>query len=243
MAAPHSPVPPSVGNAPQKADWLARWTSLHTAWLLFGPPAFMVGVRWILQLFIDRQGGTQALPLVPVGTTTGTLDLLWPVALALAVLAGAVWGLRRIGSRRALVVLGAAWLLLGLAGSAAMLQRYLNSQGLLLQPGTALSATPPLVVTRVLASQFKPANLHSLGGTELVLNVPGLPIPQRLLIDDPQAAPLKTGDALALQLVPGRFSGLFVTGWQMPALAGAPASEPVTALPEVASRPASAASH
>jgi hypothetical protein len=181
----------------------------------------MVGVRWILQLFTDRLSTTPALPLVPVGTTSGTLDLLWPVALVLALLAGAVWGLRRIGSRRALVVLGAVWLLLGLAGSAAMVQRYLNSQGLFLQPGAALSAAPPPVVATVVTSQSKMPNLHSLGGTELVLQVQGLPIPQRLLIDDPQAAPLKTGDTLALQLAPGRFSGLFVTGWQMPALAGA----------------------
>lgn len=240
-AEPHTAPPPADDLSPA-AGPLAGWTSQHTAWLLFGPPAFMVGVRWILQLFTDRLSTTPALPLVPVGTTTGTLDLLWPVALALALLAGAVWGLCRIGSRRALVLLGAAWLLLGLAGSAAMLQRYLNSQGLLLQPGTALSATPPLVVTRVLASQSKMPNLHSLGGTELVLQVPGLPIPQRLLIDDPQAAPLKTGDALALQLAPGRFSGLFVTGWQRPALAEA-ASAPVSAAPQAASQPASAASH
>ncbi len=193
----------------------------------------MVGVRWILQLFTDRQSATPALPLVPVGTTTGLLDLLWPVALVLVLLAGAVWGLRRIGSRRALVVLGAAWLLLGLAGSAAMLQRYLNSQGLFLQPGAVVSAAPLPVVATVVNSQSKMPNLHSLGGTELVLQVPGLPIPQRLLIDDPQAAPLKTGDALALQLVSGRFSGLFVTGWQMPALAetaAAPAS-PLRRLP------------
>lgn len=219
-AEPH-PAPPLAGGLSPAAGLLARWTSLHTAWLLFAPPALMVGVRWVLQLFTDRQNAAQALPLVPVGTTTGTLDLLWPVAVALALLAGAVWGLRRIGSRRALVVLGAAWLLLGLAGSAAMLQRYLNSQGLFLQPGAAVSAAPPPVVATVVTSQSKMPNLHSLGGTELVLKVPGLPIPQRLLIDDPQAAPLKPGAALALQLVPGRFSGLFVTGWQMPVLAEA----------------------
>jgi len=121
-------------------------------------------------------------------------------------------------------------------------QRYLNSQGLFLQPGAALSAAPPPVVATVVTSQSKMPNLHSLGGTELVLQVPGLPIPQRLLIDDPQAAPLKTGDRLALQLAPGRFSGLFVTGWQMPALAGA-ASVPVSAAPQAASQPASAPSH
>ena len=62
--------------------------------------------------------------------------------------------------------------------------------------------------------QFKPASLRSLGGTELVLQVGGLDIPQRLLIGDAGAALLKPGDMLALRLVPGRFSGRFVTAWQ-----------------------------
>lgn len=210
-AEPHS-APPLISG----------WTSQHTAWLLFGPPVLMVGVRWILQLFTDRQNATPALPLLPVGTTTGLLDLLWPVALGLLVLAGAVWGLRRIGTRRALTVLGAAWLLLGLAGSAAMVQRYLNNQGLFLQPSGVMSSAPSPVAARVVTSQSKMPNLHSLGGTELVLQVPGLVIPQRLLIDDPQAALLKSGDTLALQLTPGRFSGQFVIGWQIATLAEPP---------------------
>jgi len=214
-------VPPSTGSVPPKTGWLAGWTSQHTAWLLFAPPAFMVGVSWILQLLTDRRGGTPALPLAPVGTTTGTLDLLWPVGLALIALAAVVWGLRRIGLRRALVALGAVWVLLWLGGSAAMLQRQLNRQGLLLHS----SAAAPLTA-RVITSEFKPANLHSLGGTELVLQVSGLDIPRRLLINDPQATSLKPGDALALQLAPGRFSGLFVTGWlaPQPAASVAPAS-------------------
>ena len=228
-ASPHPLVPPSTGSAPQNSGWLAGWTSQHTAWLLFAPPAFMVGVSWILQLLTDRQGGTPALPLAPVGTTTGTLDLLWPVGLALIALAAAVWGLRRIGLRRALVALGAVWVLLWLGGSAAMLQRQLNRQGLLLHS----SAAEP-VAARVITREFKPANLHSLGGTELVLQVAGLDIPRRLLINDPQATSLKPGDALVLQLAPGRFSGLFVTGWQAPLPAAAPASS-ILAAPAAAS--------
>ncbi|CAN5239344.1 hypothetical protein BH10PSE16_BH10PSE16_24900 [soil metagenome] len=228
-ASPHPIAPPSTGSAPQKAGWLAGWTSLHTAWLMFAPPAFMVGVSWILQLFTDRQGGTPALPLVSVGTTTGTLDLLWPVLATLTALAAAVWGLRRIGLRRALVVLGAVWVLLWLGGSAAMLQRQLNRHGLLLHG----SAAAPVVAARVITSAFKPANLHSLGGTELVLQVSGLEIPQRLLINDPQAVSLKPGDALALEFEPGRFSGLFVTGWHAP-LPAAPASS-IPAAPAAAS--------
>ena len=193
----------------------AGWTSQRTAWLLFGPPAFMVAVRWLLQLADDRQSATPALPLVPVSTTAGTLDLLWPVAVALAVLVAAGLLLRRMGWRRVMPVLGAVWMLLWLAGSGAMLQRQLNRQGLFLQGMTVAAAAPTApVMARVVTSKFKPPSLRGLGGTELVLQVSGLDIPQRLLIDDAKATILRPGDTLALQFTPGRFSGLFVTGWQ-----------------------------
>lgn len=184
----------------------------RTAWLLFGPPAFMVAVRWLLQLLDDRQSALPALPLAPVATTAGMLDLLWPPALGLAVLVAAGLGVRRLGWRRVMPALGAAWLLLWLAGSGALVQRHLNRQGLFLQGMTA--AAPAPVQARVVAAQVKPASLRSLGGTELVLWVGGLGVPQRLLIGDGRAATLRPGDTLALQLAPGRFGGLFVTGWQ-----------------------------
>ena len=190
-----------------------RWTAQRTAWLLFAPPAFMVAVRWILQLIDDRQNAVPALPLVPVSTTAGTLDLLWPVALALAMLVAAGLVIRRLGWRRVMPVIGMVWLLLWFAGSSALLQRHLNRQGLVLQGMTA-AASPP-VMARVVTRQFKPASLRSLGGTELVLQVDRVAIPQRLLIEDASAAPLKSGDMLALQFAPGRFNGLFVTGWQV----------------------------
>ena len=193
----------------------AGGTSQRTAWLLFGPPAFMVAVRWLLQLADDRLSTTPALSLVPVSTTTGTLDLLWPVAVVLAVLVAAGLVMRRMGWRRVMPVLGVVWVLLWLFGSGAMLERHLNRQRLFLQGMTASAVAPVAPVTaRVVTSQFKPPSLRSLGGTELVLQVNGLEIPQRLLIDDARAAPLKPGDTLALQLAPGRFNGLFVTGWQ-----------------------------
>ena len=188
------------------------WTSQRTAWLLFGPPAFMVAVRWLLQLADDRQNSVPALSLSPVSTTAGTLDLLWPVALALALLVAAGLVIHRLGWRRVMPVIGAAWLLLWLAGSGALVQRHLNRQGLFLQGVTA--AAPAPVKARVVTARIKPASLRSLGGTELVLQVDGVAIPQRLLIEDASAAPLKPGDMLALQLAPGRFGGLFVTGWQ-----------------------------
>lgn len=191
------------------------WTSQRTAWLLFGPPAFMVAVRWLLQLADDRQSALPALALAPVSTTAGPLELLWPVAVVLALLLAAALVIRRLGWRRVMPVIGAAWLLLWLAGSGALLERHLNRQGLFLQGMSASAAAPDARVTaRVVSRRFKPPSLRGTGGTELVLQVAGLEIPQRLLIDDAQAAALKPGDALALQLAPGRFSGLFVTGWQ-----------------------------
>ena len=192
-----------------------RWTSQRTAWLLFAPPAFMVAVRWLLQLMDDRQNALPALALAPVSTTAGTLDLLWPVALALALLVAAGLVIRRLGWRRVMPVIGAVWLLLWLAGGGALVQRHLNRQGLFLQGMTATAPTPAQVKARVVTSRIKPASLRSLGGTELVLQVDGVAIPQRLLIEDASAAPLKPGDMLALQLAPGRFNGLFVTGWRV----------------------------
>ena len=209
--------PATGGRAGQSAQ--------RTAWLLFAPPALTVAVRWLLQLADDRQSATPALALVPVSTAAGALDLLWPVALVLALLVAAGLVLRRMGWRRAVPVLATLWVLLWLAGSGAMLQRQLNRQGLFLQSMRASAAAPAehpeeLVMAQIVTSQFKPPSLRGLGGTELVLQVAGLQIPQRLLIDDARAATLKPGATLVLQVAPGRFSGLFVTGWQaLPPLA------------------------
>ncbi|SFB92263.1 hypothetical protein SAMN05216344_105183 [Polaromonas sp. OV174] len=208
--------------------WLAGWTAQRTAGLLFLPPALMLGLRWVLQWQGDRQSATPALPLLPVASTAGVLELLWPVAAAMAVLLAAGLLLRRLGGRRVMLVLGLVWLLLWLGGSAALLQRHWNQQGLWLQ-GMAASGAAPVqaqVQAQVLSRQFKQPSLRGLGGTALVLQVSGLALPQRLLIDDARATALKPGDRLALQLAPGRFSGLFVTGWQAepaePSLIGTP---------------------
>jgi hypothetical protein len=194
------------------------WTAQHSAWLLFAPPACMVGTRWLLQLLDDRQSALPALALAPVSTAAGAGDLLWPLAVALALLAAAGLVVRRFGWRRVMPVLGAAWLILWVAGSGAMVQRHLNRQGLFLQDASAsrpaMLAAP--IMARVVTNQFKPPSLRSLGGAELVLQIGGLAAPHRLLIDDASVASLKPGDTLMLQLVPGRYSGLFVTGWQAP---------------------------
>lgn len=194
------------------AGALASWTSQRTAWLLFAPPAALMGLRWLLQLADDRQSAPPALPLNPVATATGALDLLWPVALGIAALTVAAWLLRRVGWRSAAPAAGLLWVLIWLVGSGVLLQQHFNREGLFLQD--ARSSTRAPVTARVLTSRFKPASLRGMGGTELLLLVPGLARPQRLLIDDEKARPLKADDRLALQIAQGRFSGFFVTGWQ-----------------------------
>lgn len=205
--------------------WRAGWTSLHTAWLLFAPPAVLVGLRWMLQLSTDRLPGTPALPLTPVSVPSGWVDLFWPLAVAVLVLAVGALLLRRLRWRRAMPLLGLLWVLLWLGSSAALLQRHLNEQGLFLRdaavPGTA--PAPGSALAQVLSSQFKPPSVRSMGGTALVLQVPGLEAPHRLLLDEPQAAQIRPGDTLALAFSPGRFRGLFVTDWQV--------VQPVTTFP------------
>ena len=186
----------------------------------------MVAVRWLLQLIDDRQSAAPALPLAPVSTTAGALELLWPAALALALLVVAGLVIRRLGWRRVMPGLGAAWLFIWLAGSGAQVERHLNRQNLFLQDRAKSGAAPAPVLARIVAAQPRPASLRSLGGTELVLQVGGLDVPQRLLIGEARAAPLRPGDMLALQLAPGRFGGLFVTGWQAP-----PPAAPLVKIP------------
>ena len=214
-----------------QTGWLAGWTSLHTAWLLFAPPAVLVGLRWVLQLSADRLPGTPALPLAPVSVPSGWVELFWPLALAVLVLLAGGWLLRRLGGQRAASLLGLLWVLLWLGGSAALLQRHLNEAGLFLRdaaaPGQALHTGA--VRAQVLSSQFKPPSLRSMGGTALVLQVPGLQEPHRLLLDAPQAAQIKPGDTLALAFSPGRFRGLFVTDWQV--------APPVATFPAVSAAP------
>ena len=201
------------------AGWQRRWKSQYTAWLLFAPPAVLVGLRAVLEWLNDRQGAMSALTLQPLATPEGPLDLLWPVAVALLVLAACALAIRRVGWQRAVPVAAGLWLLLWLGGSATLLYRHLNEQGLYLHEPAAQGAAPTagFVAAQVLASQFRPPSLRGVGGTELVLQAPGLTAPHRLLIDDPLARQIMPGDTLALQFSHGHFAGLFVTDWRVAA--------------------------
>ena len=217
---------------------LSSGRSQLTAWLLFAPPLLMAGLRWLLQQADDRVSATPAPALVPVATTTTTLELVWPALVALAVLVALSLLVRRIGWRRFMPVLGVAWALFWLAACGALLQQHFNREGLILQgadaaavsadssspsapaaPGAPDASAAAVAQARVVTAKFKPPSARSLGGTELVLQVDGLEVPQRLLLNDVRAAALKPGDALAVQLVPGRFKGQFVVGWRAVSLA------------------------
>ncbi len=189
------------------------------AWLLFAPPLLMAGLRWLLQQADDRVTATPAPALAPVATASSPLDLVWPVLVALAVLLALGLLVRRIGWRRFMPVLGVVWALFWLAACGALLRQHFNREGLFLQRADAVEVSPPdpsvpLVPARVVAARFKPPSERGVGGTELVLELAGIELPQRVLLDDARAAVLKPGDGLTLRLAPGRFGGQFVTGWQ-----------------------------
>ena len=90
------------------------------------------------------------------------------------------------------------------AGAVGALLRHQNLQG-------AQSLAP--VSAEVLGSRFSPPSMRGTGGTQLIVRVAGLELPQQVLIDDPQAADWKPGQRLLLHWARGGSSGYFVTGW------------------------------
>lgn len=184
--------------------------SSRTAWLVLAPPVFMVGLRSVLEVMGERQPQKLALPLTPVSAPGSVMELAWPLLAILAVLAVLLVCIKKLGWSRVMPTVSVAWVLLWLAGSGALIQRHLNQQAL--RPIAS-------VVAQSLAGQAKRPNLHSTGGTQLFLKMPGVDVPYTVLIDDPQIAQLKPGESVTLNLAQGRFSGLFVTGWQTLAVA------------------------
>jgi hypothetical protein len=172
----------------------------------------MVGLRSVLEVLGERQPQHLALPLTPVSAPGSVMELAWPLLAVLVVLAVLILCIKKLGWHRVMPTVGVVWVVLWLAGSGALVQRHLNQQ--------TLTPMGP-VVAQNLAGQAKRPNLHNTGGTQLFLKVPGYDVPYTVLIDDPQVAQLKPGASLTLNLAQGRFSGLFVTGWQTLAVAPA----------------------
>ena len=182
----------------------------RTAWVLFAPPALLVGLGWVLA-WLQERGAVQAvlLPLTPFDPSPDVWTVLQPVLrvllAGLLVLVLALWARRRVGMRRTACALGVAWVALCLVGAAALVRRDLNVRG----------AEPlPPVPAQVIGSRAKAPSTRGPGGTLLVLNVHSLAQPQQVLVDDPQAAGWRHGQRLLLNWSRGRYQGLFVTGWR-----------------------------
>ena len=180
----------------------------RTAWLLFAPPAALVALRWLLEWQHNRGAQTPLLPLTPFTPPTDVFSVLapflWGLLALLSVAFAARWAAQRWGWRAVQRVALVLWLGLCMAGAVAVLQRQQNLQG-------TQSLTP--VSAEVLGSRFTPPSLRGAGGTQLIVRVAGLELPQQVLIDDPQAAQWQPGQRLLLHWARGASSGYFVTGW------------------------------
>lgn len=179
------------------------------AWLLFAPPAALVGLRQLLQWQTERSATTPVLVLSPFAGAQDPwswLPLLgWAVlgVTVASVLARALH--RRWGTRVLQHALAGAWVLLCVAGAAASLWGFFNVQGL--QPLAPVQA-------QLLGSRAQAPSVRGPGGTWLVLQVEGMAQPQQLLVDDPQVVQWSAGQPVQLQWARGRSSGHFVSGWQ-----------------------------
>lgn len=180
----------------------------RTAWLLFAPPAALVALRWLLQWQHDRGAQMPLLPLTPFTPPTDVFSVLAPFLWGVLALLPAVfavrWAAQRWGWRPVQRVALVLWFALCLAGAGAALRGHLNLQ-------RAQSLTP--VAAEVLGSRFTPPSLRGAGGTQLIVRVSGMDVPQQVLMDDPQAAHWQPGQRLLLHWARGGRSGLFVTGW------------------------------
>ncbi len=204
-----APAPGAAARQHAAAGTAGAASAQRTAWVLFAPPALLVGLGWVLAWLHERGAQAVLLPLTPFEPAPDVWTVLQPVLRVLLagalVLVLAVWARRRVGPRRVARALGVAWVVLCLAGAAGLVWRDLNLRGA--QP------LPP-VPAQVIGSRAKAPSTRGPGGTLLVLNVHSLKQPQQVLVDDPQAAGWRHGQRLLLTWSRGRYQGLFVTGWR-----------------------------
>jgi len=203
-----------------RPDTAAAARPSRAAWLAFAPLAAVVGLRWVLGWLQDRAEPTPAWPLLPFAGAQDPWAWLPTAGLALLALAVALlilrvvrrrWGARALGG-----LLAALWIAAALAACAAQGLHFMNLRGLVPQ-------AQPLAAS-VLGSRALAPSARGPGGTLLVLQLPGEAGPQQLLADDPGAARLAPGQALALQWSRGRWWGRYATGWQLAANPQVPAS-------------------
>ena len=185
-------------------------TAQRGAWLLFGPVAAWVGLRWVLQWLQERAPQPAAWPITPFAGTQDPWAWLWPAGIAIAVLLllallARAWA-RRHGTRALRRLLAAGWLLLWAAACAAQLQGFLNLR--------APVAQAPLRA-ELLGAHARAPSQRSLGGQLWVLRIAGEDEPQQVLVQDAAAAQVPLHARLALHWVRGRWHGRYLSGWDM----------------------------
>jgi hypothetical protein len=231
---PLTPVPPPA--APTLAAALGR---VRVQVQLFGPMALWVAVRWWLEFELDTTG--RVLPQPLSAATDPQAMMLW-VTLALAALlalGGLVWWLMRApaGAARDRVLRGLLWTWIGLwlLGSAMAVRSHFNRIDLPL-----LQSPPSAHAFAVVGQQAHAASTHGLGGVTLYLDGSAPAGLHTLFVEDPAAQTLHDASQVELQLTPGRWNGLFVTGLRVLARRD-PAADRAAAAAEPAASNADAA--
>lgn len=178
---------------------------------LFAPPALWVAVRWWLNFQLERSGTVLPPALSPASDPDSTLRwIALGVALAVA-LGGLVAWLMRASTgaaqrRRVGRVLLVLWVLLWALGVAQTLRSHANRLGL--QPARE-------VVLKVVAVQVQPASVRSVGGAKVYLDWPAAGGLHTVVLESPTEDLLRQPKALRLNVAAGRWSGEFVTAWQV----------------------------
>lgn len=188
----------------------------RVAWWLFAPPFAVAALRWWLTTLAEKD--TTPLQLLtaasaPAGGPVGLLwQASWPFLLALGVLTllvlAARWSWRRFGGARVIRVAAVLWLLMWAGSALAVAYRHIDR--------TNRQALPEASAT-VLNARAQEASARGVGGAQALLRVQGLEAPQRVLLEEADAARLPAGTPVTLSLARGRFGSTYVTGWKIEA--------------------------
>ncbi len=186
----------------------------RVAWWLFAPPFAAAALHWWLTTLAEKEP-TSLQPLAAAAAPGGgPASLLWQASwpfllamgvLALLVLAGR-WSWRRFGGARVMRVSALLWLLIWVAAAMAIGYRFVDR--------TSRQTLPEASAT-VLNARAQEASARGVGGAQALLRVQGFELPQRVLLEEADAAKLPAGTLVSLMLVRGRFGTIYVTGWRI----------------------------
>ena len=188
----------------------------RVAWWLFAPPFGAAALHWLLTTLAEKDP-TPLQPLTSAAAPAGgPASLLWqaswPFLLAIGVLVllvlAARWSWRRFGGARVIRVAALSWLLIWAASALAIGYRYVDR--------TNREALPEAVAT-VLNARPQEASARGVGGAQALLRVQGYELPQRVLLEEADAARLPAGTLVTLMLARGSFGTLYLTGWRIEA--------------------------